>query len=262
MGSVSEEYPPLRSEACPRPHCTELLKNPAGVLAQRQRWPNHVCYENFLTASTQFWASEKSGMGRLGTLENSLLWRWLSWWPLPIGRKSLERAHIETSPNLPARSLQAQDFILASNMMPFEEREEAIWALRVERGSAALDLFGLANYRTEEGGLNRHAPTITAGGLAYVLRGQDTSLIDLVHAAKRWWAEFQGLTFRGRPPGSGEWQSREYFEAELRRAASEIRSEGSKITQESVAAHLNTSSRLIRHWLFEYNIRWPDIKWE
>jgi hypothetical protein len=69
------------------------------------------------------------------------------------------------------------------NVLPLEVYEKAVWALRVEvEGSLAsrsvLDLFGLAEYSTE---YHKEFGIPAGGDLAYVLRGRDTSLTDLVH---------------------------------------------------------------------------------
>jgi hypothetical protein len=46
--------------------CTSLLHDPAGVLSDRKRWPDHLCGEEFLAASTRLWSGSDE-------------------WPLPLG---------------------------------------------------------------------------------------------------------------------------------------------------------------------------------
>ena len=119
-----------------------------------------------------------------------------------------------------------------SDVLPFEEYEQAVWALRVERREFpavhTLNLFGLAEYSTEN----------VAGPLAYRVRGKDRFLIDVLDAAERWWAQFRGLTLIGRPKGTGRWRSREHFLGEARAAVTAMRVEGKKVTQETVAERL------------------------
>jgi hypothetical protein len=43
--------------------CTDLLHDPAGVLGDRRRWPDHLCYEEFLTASTRLWSGSDKYKG-------------------------------------------------------------------------------------------------------------------------------------------------------------------------------------------------------
>jgi len=148
------------------------------------------------------------------------------------------------------------------NVLPFEEYEQALWALRVEdewspMGKGALDIFGLATYPTED---HQHLGTPVAGELAYVVRGQSRSLIDLLDAAEQWWAQFRGLTFRGRPKGTGTWRNREHFLDEAKAVVTRMRIEGENITQESVAARLFTNDRQLREWIKNFNATWQEIR--
>lgn len=44
--------------ACPEdPPCTDLLVDPASVLEDQERWPDHLCDPNFLITSTGLWAT-------------------------------------------------------------------------------------------------------------------------------------------------------------------------------------------------------------
>ncbi len=145
------------------------------------------------------------------------------------------------------------------NALPFEGDEKAMWALRVERREHAtvntLDLFGLAEYKS----YSVIGPWAVAGKLAFSMRGQDRSLIDLVDAAEKWWAQFRGLAFKGRPPGTGTWSSREDFEDALNRAVTKTRSEGDKATQENVVKRLQTDARQLRSHLKRFGINWREV---
>jgi hypothetical protein len=108
------------------------------------------------------------------------------------------------------------------NTGPFEEYECAMWALRIERRKLVavhtLDLFGLATYPTEA---HQRSGLPVAGKLAFSVHGHDElsiDLLDLLDAAKRWWANFRGLTLRGRPKGTGAWATREDLVAALEEA--------------------------------------------
>jgi hypothetical protein len=145
------------------------------------------------------------------------------------------------------------------NVLPFEGYEKAMWTLRLEVPGGVLDLFGLEDYPTA---FHQTHDIPVAGELAYSLRGTDTSLTDLVHEAKRWWSPFRGLTFLGRPKGTGRWSSREHFLAEAKAAVAVMRVEGEKITQETVAARLYTSDRMLRDWIKRFESSWLEIKHE
>lgn len=142
-------------------------------------------------------------------------------------------------------------------VLPFGGDEKAMWALRVEAQGGVLDLFGLEDYPTE---FHKAHDIPVAGRLAFSLRGTDTSLTDLVHEAKRWWSPFRGLAALGRPPGTGRWSSREHFLAEAKAAVTMMRIEGEKITQETVAARLHTSDRMLRDSIKRFGSSWPEIK--
>jgi hypothetical protein len=150
------------------------------------------------------------------------------------------------------------------NVLPFEEYEKAMWALRVEHRESTtvhtLDLFGLAEYPTEE---CQALEFPVAGALAYSVRGEGkfpTDLIDLLSAAERWWAQFRGLALRGRPSGTGRWESREHLLNTLIEAAEKTRSDGDKVTQENVAERLFTGDRELREWLQRYKIDWTEVR--
>lgn len=253
MRSISDEYRSQGFASCPVPHCTDLLHDPAGVLADQRRWPNHVCYKRFLTPSTRIWAYTGGHMKTAGNRENAVWRRWQDWWPLPIGRKSLERACIEAYPSPAEDFTDPQDFAAASNMMPGGEWDEALWALRIAKDGAVLDLFGLARDRRERGEHDEDAP-ITAGDMACSLRGKvtprgkDTSLLEVVRNAEKWWSHFKGKLITGRPRDSGTWRSEEEFMRDIAGAITALRSEngGKGITQEKVADYLNCSVHTLR----------------
>jgi hypothetical protein len=147
------------------------------------------------------------------------------------------------------------------NVLPFEEHENAVWALRVEgEGTLAsrsvLDLFGLAEYPTE---YHNELAIPVGGDLAYVLRGRDTSLIDLVHNAERWWSQFRGRALRGRPRGSGTWKDEDEFREAIHKVVGTLRERGYKPTQEKVAESLGCDDRVLRHWIKRYGLNWNDI---
>ena len=140
-------------------------------------------------------------------------------------------------------------------MVPFEEREEALWAIRITAGDGTLDLFGLGMpFRQGEERVYK------MGELRYDLQGHGTSLFNLVARAERWWAKFRGKKITGRPRGSGTWASADELRKALNTAVRTLRAEGRKVTQESVADHWWTDDRTLRKWMNHFGVRWEDVK--
>lgn len=272
MGSIPEERLRLviedeaaANELCTQepPHCTDLLNDPAGVLGDKQRWPDHVCFESFLRQSTELWSdSYLSGRsitrrpGASSLFVSGDVWR--GWWPLPVGVSAISKADLEAAlargitSKRPAGGRRPE----LANLVPFGGDEEALWALRVNKDKTTLDLFALADY---PGGRDRDS-IIKAGEVLYTLRGSDTSLIDLVYAAKRWWSGFRGTKIDGRPKNSGIWASADNYETALRRAISTLRERRDKVTQEAVAGLLGCDDSQIRDWNKRFGISWAQIK--
>lgn len=274
MGSIDDErlrlvveghY--LPNELCTGapPHCTDLLCDPAGVLGDRRRWPSHVCYESFLRESTQRWAC-RTASGRFLSHHVRSVRSWPGWWPLPVGAHAAESAHIEACPDPLTRGLEDRKPPILVDIVPFG-KEEALWALRVEKEGTALDLFGLADYRGKAGERRKNASVIKAGEVAYTLQGRDTDFIDLVHAAKLWWSQFRGLSIRGRPVNTGSWNSASEYTKALQSAVHRLQEQGDKVTQEAVARILDEDAicpgctdRQIRRWSKQYGITWQAAK--
>lgn len=250
-----EFSPPWEDRATPNklvrgqtPPCTDLISETAEVLRTKERWPMHFCYNEFLEESTRLWAESQAF-----TVGGPRVAEWASMHPLPIGRRALM---IRREMN----DLSAWSEVL--NVLPFEEYEKAMWALRVEEewapvGKGVLDIFGLATYPTE---VHQRLDTPVAGELAYVVRGQSRSLVDLLDAAERWWAQFRGLTFKGRPKGTGTWKDQEHLLMALRKAAEGLRSEGVDITQDNLGACFKTDAAGLRRWFRQHGLRWGEVK--
>lgn len=280
------------------PHCTDLLDEPATVLGDAECWPNHLCYDSFLRQSTELWTRQTTVFAKIAQH------RWSVLHPLPIGRRSLDYMR-----RMHCSEYLGSGYEVLLNQLPFEGKEEALWALRIERGVSTLDLFGLADYRTKlriqrgyivvqdgeygsgrevleiesdtngdriavissaNGGvervpisqleLHRREAPIHMGELAFVLKGQDASLIDSLHAAKRWWSRFKGLPLRGRPMNTGVWSSSGEFRKALREAITSLRRKKQKVTQESVSSLLNCNDRQLRRWLSHYGLTWTEAR--
>jgi hypothetical protein len=228
--------------------CTDLISDTGAVLRDKERWPTHLCEAEFMAQSTGLWAEAQPFV-----VDSVNIHRWATIYPLPIGRRALLDDH------------EMDDIVEWSEVLhalPFGGDERAMWALTVEHREGTvvctLDLFGLAEYPTEK---HRTLDLPVAGDLAFSVRGKGRFRADeLLGSAERWWGQFRGLTLRGRPPGSGAWANREEFENALRQAVTKVRSEGTKVTQESVAQHLYTNDRQLRAWIEHFRANWLEIR--
>jgi hypothetical protein len=173
--------------------------------------------------------------------------------PLPIGKRALM-----IHPEMGDMTAWSEVF----DVLPFEEYEQAMWALRIEDswrpvGMGALDIFGLVSYPTD---LHRELRIPVAGDLAYVVRGKGRRMLEILDAAEKWWRQYRGLAVKGRPPGTGIWRDREHFLTAVKEAVASIHSNGGKVTQESVADRLCTDDRQLRHWINGFDVNWQEIR--
>jgi hypothetical protein len=230
------------------PPCTDLITDPGNVLTDKKRWPTHLCVPEFLEQSTTLWARDRPAAS-----DSSNRWRWASMYPLPIGRRALM---------IRSEMADLAGWSEVLDVLPFEEYEQAMWALRVEdkwrpAGTGALDIFGLVSYPTD---LHHQLSCPVAGDLAYVVRGQGRHMLELLDAAEQWWRQFRGLALKGRPPGTGTWTDRAHFLHAVEQAMGSIRSSGEKVTQEKVADFLRTDDRTLRRWFKDFGTTWKKIR--
>lgn len=223
--------------------CTDLIVNPEAVLSDRERWPLHICEPEFTSQSTSLWAEAQSFAN--DNLNNH---RWASMYPLPIGKRALM-----IRPGMTDTSAWSEVF----GVLPFEEYEQAMWALRVryrERATVhTLDLFGLAEYPDE---LHQRLAVPVAGKLAFVVRGHGRRTIDLLDAAEKWWGQFLGLSTKGRTKGTGTWKDRGHFLTAISEATQQLRAEGTQRTQDNLGACFNTDGAGLRRWLRQFRLSW------
>jgi hypothetical protein len=227
--------------------CTSLLYGPTETLSQQRQWPDHICYDDFLRRSTELWAAkvlyEIKVLYETDSTANSL---WAGSYPLPIGRAAVRELYASHGRCCDDRLIER---------LPFEGRRRALWALRIVGDRSVLDMFGLED---------RSAPAddhLYFDGLAYALRGiDDVSLLPLVSAGDAWWRDFSWKKIRGRPRGSGTWESSSNLKRALHSAVRELRERGHKVTQETVAELFQTNDRVLRRWLTDNGISWEEVK--
>jgi hypothetical protein len=131
------------------PSCRPLLDDFAGVMADRERWPMHLCME---TA----WASTNTLLMASGTcpwwatveeVHAAFEYRWPSW-PLVIGRAAFKARFRERLPvdGLPvpfelAFRIGSINWIWGA--LPFEGVEAATFAVRLTSPGLTVDFIGL-----------------------------------------------------------------------------------------------------------------------
>jgi hypothetical protein len=251
--------------ACPdgATPCIDLLYQPARILRNRQLWPVKLCYDAFLKESTHKWflrtALLTESLGYPGNGSGTwALERMAGTWPLPIGRQAINLRGAMFGGDTAA-------YMASVRMASFEGWEEAMWAIRVTASGSTLDLFGLADWSAGVKPPEEDGP-VSMGGLRYILRGSNTSLVELVRAAERWWADFRGQSVQGRPPNSGAWADADEFKDALRTAITALRKEGRVATQQEVTSYFCTqpgfpgcNDRQLRRWIARYGVIWQDF---
>jgi hypothetical protein len=223
--------------------CTSLLYHPRWVLGQGKRWPDHLCYPDFMQRSIEVWVTRVAGKTA------PAIKLWAECYPLPIGVASAKRLYTEQGQNYPDE---------LTELLPFRGAEEAYWGLRVVEKRSVLDMFGP---KGPKGWAPPGEEYLWLGEFAYSLRGRDdNSLTRLVEHGSTWWRDFSAERVRGRPSGSGTWESRSDFESALIHAGRELRAQGRKVTQEAVAELLHTSVRVLSRWIKGFGLDWREVK--
>ena len=238
------DLPPQPNEPLPEeslcekhPPCTDLLRDPAGVLSDEKRWPDHLCYELFMRRSTLEWLSSQLPE----SWSEAKGWHFL--WPLPVG-EGLVGVRLKT----------VDPTILG--LAPFGGQEEALCIIPIEGFGGTLELFGLGTLNSE--GEHRF------GKLKFVLRAENTRLLSMHTQAERWWNRLRGKQTEGRPAGSGAWSSSSEFWIDLRTAVRAARDEGKEVNQVNVAKRLGLSGgaadRQLRRLLRDHGYAWSDVR--
>lgn len=235
---------------------------PARVLKNKDLWPSSLCHDAFLLGSTKRWFNETALLSgwesKLEGASSHDLELLSDIWPLPVGKQALNRRASVFEGNVGA-------YMAARRLAAFDGSEEAMWVLRVKASGDTLDLFGLAEDVLPVT-VAKDDASVFPGKLKFVLRGTDTSLLDIVRAADRWWSEFRGRPVRGRPAGSGAWEDAGQLKEAIRTAIRALQKQGRAATQHEVAAYFcdhtgfpRCDARQLRRWLTRYDLNWQEI---
>ena len=108
--------------------CTRLLYDARWTLGQRRRWPDHLCYADFMQKSIEVWVSQVAGK------ITPAIKLWAECYPLPVGEAAARRLYAERGKRYPAA---------LRGLLPFQGTEEAYWGLHVEENRSVVDMFGL-----------------------------------------------------------------------------------------------------------------------
>jgi len=225
--------------------CTSLLYDPRETFSQRSRWPNHLCYSDFMQRSIEVWVSQVAGQ------ITPAIKLWAERYPLPVGEVAARRVYTGGQPY--------PDEL--TGLLPFRGEEEAYWGLRVDENRSVADMFGLKDPKGEEPPGDDAGEYLSLGSFAYSLRGRDdTSLMRLVEDGTTWWRDFSVERVHGRPRGSGMWPSVHEFESKLQTAVGELHAQGQKVTQENAASLLHCDLRTLKRWLKRSGTDWRGIR--
>jgi hypothetical protein len=226
--------------------CTSLLFNPRWTLGRSERWPDHLCYDDFMQRSIEIWVSQTVGQ------ITPAIKLWAQCYPLPIGVVAAKRIYLEQGQNCPDE---------LTELLPFRGAEEAYWDLRVGEKRSVLDMFGLKSPRGMVPPDEDPEEILWLGCFAYSLRGRDDpTLLWLVKEGSTWWRDFSAERVQGRPRGSGTWGSATELESAIIEAGRARRAQGGKVTQEAVASLLHTSARQLSRWIKEFDLDWREVK--
>jgi hypothetical protein len=213
-------------------------------LRQRGRWPDHLCYSDFMQRSIEVWVSQV-----VGEITPAIKF-WAECYPLPIGEEAVK--HLYT-----VRGQRYPDEL--TGLLPFRGAEKAYWGVRVEVKRSVVDMFGLEGWTPPESEAEQR---LSLGALAYALRGRDdTSLVRLVQDGVAWWHNFSVHNIQGRPRGSTAWGSPEEFKNSVREALQKLSVQQDKVTQAKVAAEMGYDVRTVRRGIKHYGggIGWSDF---
>jgi hypothetical protein len=116
-----------------KPPCSPLLDDFAAVLADRERWPHHLCSDTATSVVKWWWHVLASTQpdGRLPLLSELTISR-----PMPLGAPGAGRRH--------GAGISRRRLFGALSELPFDGDERAAFATRVPLADGALDFFGLA----------------------------------------------------------------------------------------------------------------------
>jgi hypothetical protein len=233
----------LHGESERRRSCTSLLFDPRWTLGQRKRWPDHLCYSDFMQRSIEAWTSRVAGK------MTPAIKLWAECYPLPIGVVSARRLYTAREHSYPDE---------LTELLPFRGEEEAYWGLRVIEKRSVLDMFGLKGHADYGGDAGDY---LELGSFAYSLRGRDdTCLMRLAKDGAAWWGDFSLKRIQGRPSGSGRWRSPEHLLEGFGAAAQELRSAGDEPTQDNLGFYFDTDGAGIRRWIRQQDLTWEDVQ--
>ena len=163
------------------PPCARLFDNPEDVLADRLKWPTHIC-PAVAYASTRRWAQDRT-LRVCGDPLPLEVAEWVESYPLPVGRFSMPGTLPEALAALPGFGSAA--LILVPGL-PFVEAV----------GFGIVDNHPLVSI--ESNGAFDMAPV----SMQFAITGwTDRADAFRDHAAK-WWGQFAGKAITGRPFGS------------------------------------------------------------
>lgn len=200
------------------PPCSDLLEDARAVMADRDRWPDHVC-DNVARESTRRWAMDRAA-SFYGSNVPEAVQRWAESWPLPVGRLALAPLRrtgftFELAPLFPGLAP------LPPGLAPLPHFGKAAVIVSFGSPTATVEAFGIVDdhplVKIETDGKRDMLPGtpqfVVAGWLdkAFPLVGNDANpfahedheAAAFVDQFIKWWTRLSGKNLAsGRPRGS------------------------------------------------------------
>lgn len=163
------------------PPCDRLFADPVTGLADRNRWPTHIC--PFVAyASTLIWAGERA-RSLYGDDVPGAVVAWIGTYPLPVGRWSLPAGVPEGLAPLPGEGKAA---IVLAPRMPFMEAHG----------------FGIVDDHPLVAAAFNGDHDLLPVAMQFMIAGWSGEADTFRDQAARWWSTMSGIPVTGRPPGS------------------------------------------------------------
>jgi len=180
------------------PPCDRLLEDPEAVLADRNKWPDHICSE-VARASTKRWALNHARQVIGGELPTEVL-EWAQIYPLPVGAWSEPHIVYEPTPLLAGRLSRPGIAGGALVVLPTVEKAALILTFNIRLVDVAA--FGIVDDHPTVLEVSRGAFSLMPVTMQFTVSGWRDERVDAVcKHASRWWEWLSGGKITGRPEG-------------------------------------------------------------
>jgi hypothetical protein len=223
-----------------------MRADPGRFFASRSTWPKHLSM-HIAMHSTWNWAARFKPEGRYHREGEQGVYHYPNAWPLPVGRRALEKhqAEILSRHSEPYHGHQ----IVLYDAMPFDGDELAGWILAASFGETRVECFGLTHLHTKHpDGLEVYSHDemtvrVTSPGRI----SEDAHA--LCKEVRSWWGTLTGIRVqRGRPIHSGFYANAEEFHTAYNQALAKLKRAKVKPRVDLILSELHIS----RSTYYEY----------